>query len=118
MAHSVRTTAQDVFDLERVRIVLHVPDHTLVAHRYARMFPVPLPDTAKLEELHTRLNLCLGNILFGVCNPLGSPTKISGATPLANLRAHYGPRDRKTQVKIAGSRVLFSFRKMAAKVAA
>lgn len=117
MATPAHFVEQEVFSLERVRITIHVPGHTVVPQRYARMFPVPLPDTATLAELITRVNLCLGNVLYGVVNPLGSPTKISSSTPLSAVRAYYAPRDRETEARILRARVSSGFRKMAAKLA-
>lgn len=91
MVTLARAVEQEVFDRERVRITLSVAEHTVVPNRYVQMFPHPLPDTATLDELCARVNACLGDILYAVVNPLGSPAKISRSTSLASLRAYYAP---------------------------
>lgn len=92
MATMARSVEQEVFDRERVRITIAVPEHTVVPNRYAKMFPQPLPDTATLSELIARIDRCLDGIAYGVVNPLGSPAKISRDCQLGRLRAYYAPR--------------------------
>lgn len=90
MAIGVRQIEAEVFACESVRITIQLPSSVRLAAHYRQMFPQPLPDTAQLGELHTRLNLCLGSVLFGVINPLGSAAKISAACQLGALRRANG----------------------------
>lgn len=92
MTNTARSIEQEVFDRERVRITVAAPAGQELPHSYSAMFPKPLPDTAELHELLARVDRCLGAVLYGVINPLGSPTKISGNCNIGNLRAYYAPR--------------------------
>lgn len=92
MASTARSIEAEVFELERIRIVISaVPDNHVFKQSYRDLFSQPLPDSATLDELCMRVSLLLGTVTYGVINPLGSPARISHHCLVGSLRAYYAP---------------------------
>lgn len=92
MAQTARSLEQEVFDCERVRITIAVPQDSALAGSYRAVYPEPLADDAPLAHLQQRINTVLGTASYTVVHPLGSPTRISAANPIGRLREYYEPK--------------------------
>lgn len=90
MAYHAHDIEEQVFAHEGVRITIsHTPVYGYT-RAYTKVWRQPLPDTATLAQLLQRVNTVIGcQTLYGVVNPLGSPTRISPHSSMANVRVYY-----------------------------
>lgn len=92
MTTTARSIEDEVFRLERVRIVICCHEQHEFETSYRDKFSTPLPDTDILGKLAERLKEVIGSLQVTVVNPLNSTHRISAAQKIGELRAHFAPR--------------------------